>query len=216
MTTEKIILYSQKEIASRALAGEIISSKISEDVLLTDDFDDFCDMILKNDFLAIIVDDPDIVQRENILNNAKSTPVIFLCSAVIEKTTAHVVLKPFRLSVFLSTLLSAVNRFKNSDETSFDLGNGFFHPVKKTITTKDSVINLTDKESVLLSLLIKSKKPMTKEQLLQDVWNAGNGVDSHTPETHIYALRQKLLPTQTEIVSEKDGYFLKNRFNDVF
>ena len=209
MAAEKILLMTQKEIAGGALASEIVAAQIAKEVVFADDTDDFCALFSKDAFLAVVADDPDDGQRQLILEKAGKVPVVFLCSGTIEKSAAFVVLKPFRLSAVLSVLMSAAGRFKNSGDAVVALGKASFHPVQKTVSDAKETVTLTEKETALLSALIDAKTPVTKETLLRDVWNAADGVDSHTPETHISSLRQKLAPFKIEINAGKDGYFLK-------
>ena len=49
------------------------------------------------------------------------------------------------------------------------------------------------KENEIFSCLINYKnKPVSKKQLLKDIWQYDDQIDTHTLETHIYSLRKKL------------------------
>lgn len=72
-------------------------------------------------------------------------------------------------------------------------------------------ITLTEKEIALLVYLWLCKSAVTREDLLRDVWSYAAGVDTHTIETHIYRLRQKIEtdPGNPKILlTTKDGYQL--------
>lgn len=81
-------------------------------------------------------------------------------------------------------------------------------------TPKDGEpVRLTEKETAILACLKQSgEKPVTREELLTRVWSYADGVETHTLETHIYRLRQKIEkdPSRPDILlTEEDGYRLQ-------
>lgn len=71
-------------------------------------------------------------------------------------------------------------------------------------------ITLTEKEMLLLQVLLKHHpKPVSKNTLLEEVWQYGKSIDTHTLETHIYRLRQKAA-NMPLIVTTEDGYKLSD------
>ena len=103
--------------------------------------------------------------------------------------------KPFRLPVVLSSVISAVTQFEQSDKASVDIGFWRFNFSGRVLSFKDREIKLTEKEAALLSYLYRCKKAVDKETLLREIWGYGEGISTHTLETHIYRLRQKLEET---------------------
>lgn len=70
---------------------------------------------------------------------------------------------------------------------------------------------LTARESRLLDILHKAApEPVSREQLLENVWEWESGLDTHALETHIWRLRQKLarLGDRREISTVTGGYQL--------
>ena len=84
-----------------------------------------------------------------------------------------------------------------------------------TIYTGDNSLYLTDKENEIFKVLIDNKKvPLGKKELLSKVWNYGDGIDTHTLETHIYTLRKKIkkkLNFSNLVSHEEIGYFINER-----
>lgn len=73
-------------------------------------------------------------------------------------------------------------------------------------------VRLTEKEVALFVLLAQAKgEAVSRETLLEDAWQYADGVETHTLETHIYRLRQKIEkdPTIPQILQTSEaGYFL--------
>jgi DNA-binding response OmpR family regulator len=99
--------------------------------------------------------------------------------------------------IALKALLNALNQ----QEDVFNLGDGvLFDATKKLVFTAAEAIELTEKEALLFKALIGSDGEISREELLKTVWGYAEGVDTHTLETHIHRLRNKLkaLPEAAE------------------
>jgi DNA-binding response OmpR family regulator len=70
---------------------------------------------------------------------------------------------------------------------------------KRTVVSGDSEIELTAKEFELLLKLAKNPgRPFTREQLLEDIWGYRYDGYSHTVNSHINRLRNKIEPVPSE------------------
>ena len=81
---------------------------------------------------------------------------------------------------------------------------------KKLIKNK-IFISLTEKEIQLLELFLNNSNPLSKNQILEDVWKYSSDADTHTVETHIYRLRKKVKSSFSDekfILNDKNGYIL--------
>ena len=122
--------------------------------------------------------------------------------------------KPFRLGVLLARLRAQLRQFELSDDATFPIGPYTFRPSAKMLVNADSnrKIHLTEKETAILKYLYRmGDRPVTREVLLDEVWGYNAGVTTHTLETHIYRLRQKIEPEPTNariLVTEPGGYRL--------
>ena len=78
--------------------------------------------------------------------------------------------------------------------------------------TDNRKIRLTEKETAIIKFLLRAgEQIVSRDVLLQDVWGYNAGVTTHTLETHVYRLRQKIErdPSHAEIlVTEGGGYKL--------
>jgi DNA-binding response OmpR family regulator len=103
--------------------------------------------------------------------------------------------KPFSLWQLLDTVVAANNNFDNSDE-GFLLFNQYeLRPNVCLIidTVSGAETKLTEKEVNILKFLYKHKDEFVGKNSLQtNVWKYHEEVTTHTIETHIYRLRQKV------------------------
>ena len=122
--------------------------------------------------------------------------------------------KPFRLGVLLARLRAQLRQFELSDDAVFQIGPYSFRPSAKMLFDDQArkKIRLTEKETAILKYLYRiGDKPVSREVLLDEVWGYNAGVTTHTLETHIYRLRQKIEPRPGEtslLVTEPGGYRL--------
>ena len=121
--------------------------------------------------------------------------------------------KPFKLGVLLARLRAQLRQHELSEEAVFSIGPYSFQPAQKVLLDeKEKKIRLTEKETAILKYLYRSgEKAVSRETLLNEVWGYNAGVTTHTLETHIYRLRQKIEqdPGKAEIlITEKGGYRL--------
>ena len=82
---------------------------------------------------------------------------------------------------------------------------------EKRLVKDKNYISLTEKEIQLLELLLLSKKPISKNKILEEVWKYSTSADTHTVETHIYRLRKKIkskFKDENFILNNKSGYLL--------
>lgn len=120
--------------------------------------------------------------------------------------------KPVRLGVLMARLRAQLRQFELSDDASFEIGPYSFRPAAKMLTQGNKRIHLTEKETAILKYLYRAgDRPVKRETLLGEVWGYNAGVTTHTLETHVYRLRQKIEPvagTVTILVTEPEGYRL--------
>ena len=85
--------------------------------------------------------------------------------------------------------------------------------IKTLADAKGKKIRLTEKETNILKYLYRAgAKPVSREELLTEVWGYNAGVTTHTLETHIYRLRQKIEPEPGQarlLLTDAGGYRLQ-------
>ncbi len=123
------------------------------------------------------------------------------------------VTKPFRFAVLLARIRAQLRQLEQSEDAVFTIGQYTFKPAAKLLTNPDgSKVRLTEKETSILKFLYRSgEQVVTRDVLLHEVWGYNAGVTTHTLETHIYRLRQKIEtdPSNAELlITETGGYKL--------
>ena len=179
-------------------------------------------------FDAILLDVglPDMDGRDvcrKLRETGIAVPVIMLTAAAAEADTItgldaganDYITKPFRLGVLLARLRAQLRSHEASTDAVFTIGRFSFHPTAKMLVESGSrkKIRLTEKEVAILRYLYRAgDKPVPRETLLGEVWGYNAGVNTHTLETHVYRLRQKIErePGQAEILLTAPGGYRLN------
>jgi|TARA_B100001059_G_scaffold232786_1_gene271363 hypothetical protein len=122
-------------------------------------------------------------------------------------------------SLELPTTLKEINaiventavRKKFIINSSIEIKSYVLNKNERKLSKLGDFIILTEKEIELLELLLNSRKPISKKNILFSVWNYSSDADTHTVETHIYRLRKKIIDKFMDddfILINKNGYYL--------
>jgi DNA-binding response OmpR family regulator len=177
-------------------------------------------------FDAVLLDIglPDMDGRElcrQLRRSGVTAPIVMLTAADSEADTVQgldagandYVTKPFRLSVLLARLRAHLRQSELNDDAVLTIGPYTFRPSAKLMTDAGGrkKVRLTEKEAAILKFLYRAGRVIGRDTLLGEVWGYNAGVTTHTLETHVYRLRQKIErdPSRAEIlVTEPGGYRL--------
>ena len=178
----------------------------------------------KPDLILLDVDLPDMDGREacrRIRQNGVAAPVIMLTAAAGDDDTVQgleagandYVTKPYKFAVLLARIRAQLRSHEHSEGAVFRLGAYEFRPAAKMLVDeKQKKIRLTEKETNILKYLYRAgEKAVSREELLAEVWGYNAGVTTHTLETHVYRLRQKIEPDPANaklLLTEAGGYKL--------
>lgn len=179
---------------------------------------------IKPDLILLDVDLPDINGREvcRLMRSAGVTaPVIMLTAAAqdndtimgLESGANDYVTKPFRFAVLMARIRAQLRVHEQSEDAVYKVGPYEFRPSAKVlIDARQKKIRLTEKETSILKYLFRSApSPVPRDELLAEVWGYNAAVTTHTLETHIYRLRQKIEPDPSLVrllLTEPGGYRL--------
>ena len=123
------------------------------------------------------------------------------------------VTKPFKFAVLLARIRAHLRNHEQSEDATFQIGGYEFRPAAKLLVdARQKKIRLTEKETNILKYLFRSgAQPVGRNELLREVWGYNSSVTTHTLETHVYRLRQKIeVDAQAPklLLTETGGYRL--------
>lgn len=177
------------------------------------------------DLVILDVDMPGLDGREvarRMRDQDIRIPVIMLTGrdgeadtvAGLEAGANDYVSKPFSFAVLLARVRAQLRSFEQTEDATFEIGPYEFRPSMKTLRTSEGRrIRLTEKETEILKFLYRAGgKSVARETLLSEVWGYNAAVTTHTLETHIYRLRQKVEPDPANaqlLLTDTGGYRLR-------
>ncbi|MDX2483250.1 response regulator transcription factor [Antarcticimicrobium sediminis] len=213
---------------------EDLRDALSEQLVMTEDFDVFeasdghaaMERVKESLFDLVMLDVglPDTDGRELcrlMRKQGVKAPILMLTGHDTDSDTIlgldaganDYVSKPFKFPVLLARIRAQLRQHEQSEDAVFQLGPYTFKPAMKMLITGDErKIRLTEKETNILKFLYRSTEGVVpRDVLLHEVWGYNAGVTTHTLETHIYRLRQKIEPDPSNarlLVTESGGYRL--------
>jgi len=224
-TARKILLVDDDEDLRTSLKDQLaLHDEFDVDVAGTATKGIDCAKAERHDLVVFDVGLPDMDGREAVRLLRKSgykAPIIMLTAndsdadqiLGLDAGANDYVTKPFKFAVLLARIRAQLRQHEQSEDAVFQIGPYTFKPAAKMlIDGKGGKVRLTEKETSILKYLYRAgDKVVGRETLLHEVWGYNAGVTTHTLETHIYRLRQKIEkdPGSAEIlVTETGGYKL--------
>jgi DNA-binding response OmpR family regulator len=206
---EQLVQYAEFEVIQAADGGSALAAAKADRV----------------DLAVMDVGLPDMDGRDAVKQmrrNGFKSPIIMLTAQGSDVDTVlgleaganDYVIKPFRFAVLLARIRAHLRQHEASEDAIFQIGPYTFHPGSKLlVSAKGSKLKLTEKETAILRFLYRAgRKAVPRDVLLQEVWGYNATVTTHTLETHIYRLRQKIEPDKgraTILMTDPGGYRLE-------
>src|SRR5680860_1491775 len=206
--TEQLSLYEEFQVTTEASATNGVQAARNGHV----------------DLLVMDVGLPDMDGREAVKLLRKGgfrAPIIMLTGHDTDSDTIlgleaganDYVTKPFRFAVLLARIRAQLRTHEQSEDAVFNIGPYTFKPAQKMlIEDSGDKVRLTEKETAIMKYLYRAEqKIIGRDELLEQVWGYNSGVTTHTLETHIYRLRQKVEKDPSNarlLVTEGGGYKL--------
>ena len=214
---------------------EDLREALSEQLLMTEDFDVYegnsgaaaLEKVKQQSYDLVVLDVglPDTGGRELcrlIRKQGVKCPIVMLTGHDTDSDTIlgldaganDYITKPFKLGVLLARLRAHIRQHEMSEDASFAVGPYVFRPAIKILQRNDGGkdIGLSEKENAILKQLYRAgDTAVSCEVLYTDIWDHSAALMTHTLQTHIYRLRQKIEenPSMPSILlSEHGGYRL--------
>jgi DNA-binding response OmpR family regulator len=221
-----LLLIGEDPVLRRALKDQLVAMDF---VATVDEADSSTDGVTKAKTRSfdVILLDTDLFEDGRAACHAlravgAHAPIIMLTGAerrdeiaiARDDDATHYIAKPFRMATLLARVQAHLQQNALAGEASFTIGPYTFQPAAKLLIAdgRDQKIRLTEKETAILTYLYRmGNTTVPRETLLDEVWGYNEGVTTHTLETHIYRLRQKIEPDPQQIqllMTEPGGYRL--------
>ena len=226
LSSKKILIVDDDEVLCDSLCEQLQLHEEFKTVICGTARDSL-EVIKKRYFDAILLDVglPDMDGRKAcrlMRRGGVKVPIIMLTGADSDADTIlgldaganDYFTKPFRLGVLLARLRAQLRQHEQSEDAVFVIGPYTFQPSGKILLDEadQRIIRLTEKETSILKYLYRAgDKAVDRDTLLGELWGYNTGVTTHTLETHVYRLRQKIEndPSNAAIlVTEPGGYRL--------
>ena len=225
MSSVKRVLLVEDDVMLRASLAEQLSQESAYSVVETGD----CASARQAagdylyEFMVLDVGLPDGDGRElcrDFRAQGITCPILLLTAADTDADTIaglksganDYVTKPFRFAVLMARVHAHLRSHGHSEEAMYRIGPYTFRPsAKMLLDAHDRKIRLTEKETNILKYLYRCAETVPRETLLHEVWGYNPAVTTHTLETHIYRLRQKIEQNPGEariLITESGGYRL--------
>jgi DNA-binding response OmpR family regulator len=228
MAILKRLLLVDDDEALRASLAEQLAMHEEFEVIVSETGAGAMELAKRDHFDLVLLDVglPDLDGREvcrMLRRSGVNVPVIMLTGADSDSDTIlgldsganDYVTKPFRLNVLLARIRAQLRQHEQSEDATFGIGPYSFRPSTKMLLLEDEKnikVRLTEKETAILKYLVRAgNKLIARDVLLSEVWGYNAGVTTHTLETHIYRLRQKIESDPSNailLVTEPGGYRL--------
>ena len=222
------ILIFEKEFFLNSILEEQLSKINNYQITLVDDNEKLFEIIKENFFDVGIINLDD--SKDETLNlikifkdkNNHENLIIYhdkltKYNAYINENIIIYLIKPFKLNILFNYIVDILNNKENNEVIIYLMEHLIFHPVKKIIynNKKNTAEHLTEKETNLLEYLTKNKNSeILKKNLLMSVWGIDKNINTHTLETHLYRLKQKLYKLEPNLtfslINQNGKYIFKN------
>ncbi len=178
-----------------------------------------------HDLVLLGADLPDLAGQEicrMMRESGLNVPIIMLTGAdndsdivlSLDAGANDCITKPFKLNVLIARMRAQLHQHDQSEDRALSIGPYTFKPSSQLLLHGESgqKVRLTEKETSILKYLYRAgNKVVHRDIMLSEIWGYNARVTTHTLETHIYRLRQKIEENPANallLLTEPGGYRL--------
>ena len=166
----------------------------------------------KNENINAIIFDNENSKKISSLNITKPKIYIQETNKInIEKNTEAIIKLPLNILQFNQEIINVCKKFEFNNNSLISIKNYILDKNERILKKNNTFLKITEKEIDFIEILNSSSKPLSRDFILKNIWNYSTDTDTHTVETHIYRLRQKIkdkFEDSNFIKNSKKGYSL--------
>ena len=211
MDTNISILIYEKEKGLNSILFQLISDLVRYETYTANEQKNLLELVNNNKFDICILNIEDIEsehtsfidillyknQNINIIGYGNNLPN----NSIADNYKIILLQKPFRFDVLLEKLDNIIVTKKEVNKITL-MKHIEFSPNKKSLYNLNTklILRLTEKENYLLHYLYNKRDlELTKNDLLTNIWGVTERINTHTLETHLYRLKQKLFKLEPNL-----------------
>ncbi len=168
--------------------------------------------LINKKYDAIIIDSD---LEKNVSLDLIKVPKIFIGNKNPSKNTKNnfqiITKTPFNIVKFNQEIIDLCKRFEFDKNSLIKIKDYILDKNQRVLKKGEKILKITEKEIYFIYMLHSSQKPLSKKYILENIWSYSSDAHTHTIETHIYRLRQKIKESFGDtnfIKNSKDGYSL--------
>ena len=161
--------------------------------------------LLENKFNALIVESE--TRKKISLNNIVIPKILIQKNTKLEKSKesfALIIKLPINIIQFNQDIIDVCKKYEFNKNSLVKIQEYVLDKNERVLKKNNIAIRLTEKEVIFLEMLCSFNRPLSRDYILKNIWKYSSETDTHTIETHIYRLRQKIKN------HFKDVNFIKN------
>ena len=167
---------------------------------------------INNNCNAVIIE----TKSENKnLSNKITIPKIFIQDKHqkrVSKNPFELILRlPINIIQFNQSVIDLCKKHEFNKNSLIEIRDYVLDKNERVLKKGSKILKITEKEIHFIDMLNFHKKSLSKDYILKNIWAYSSDTDTHTIETHIYRLRQKIQNSFGDnnfIKNTKDGYSL--------
>ena len=186
--------------------------EISNNIIIKYLTENFENENLKEYELVLFTQDQEKLVQKLINKHGNEIPSI--CIGKLKKKVnrdTEIIELPLSLQNFQEKLTNKISKSNFTSNSKIKIKNYILDKNERKLKNNSKSVDLTEMEIYLIELLLNEKKPVSKTEILKSVWKYSSDSDTHTVETHIYRLRQKIKKNFLDedfIINKKEGYLI--------
>ena len=161
--------------------------------------------LISNKFNALIIESEP--KKKILLDNISVPKILIRKNKKLEKSKELfqlIINLPLNVIQFNQDVIDVCKKYEFNKNSLVNIKEYILDKNQRVLKKNNITLRLTEKEVIFLETLSSSKMALSRNYILENIWKYSSETDTHTVETHIYRLRQKIKD------HFKDNNFIKN------